>query len=173
MPTILETPRLRLREYTERDLETLAPMVGDEEQMRFYPRPKTKEEASAWISGNLSLYRKHGFGFWFMESVATSEFLGYCGIRPQTVEDLAEIEIGWHTPKKFWNQGVATEAALACRDLAFTRFNLQRLIGIIDPHNAASRRVAEKIGMRPERETVLAECPCVVYALERRSLLET
>lgn len=167
MTTILETTRLRLREYTERDLDTLAAMVADEEQMRYYPRPKTRDEASAWISGNLSLYRKHGFGFWFMESIATGEFLGYCGIRPKTVDGVSEIEMGWHTAKQVWGQGVATEGALACRDLAFDRFGLQHLIGVIDPENFASRRVAEKIGMEPERETVLDQYPCVIYAVER------
>ena len=51
-------------------------MVADEEQMRFYPRPKTREEASAWISRNLALYEERGFGFWLIAARGTSEFLG-------------------------------------------------------------------------------------------------
>lgn len=50
-------------------------MVEDEEQMGFYPRPRTRDEASAWIDRNLSLYEEHGYGIWFIESIATSEFL--------------------------------------------------------------------------------------------------
>lgn len=165
MTTILATTRMRMREYTDGDLETLAAMVTDEQQMRFYPRPKIRDEASAWVNRNLSLYREHGFGFWFMESIETAEFLGYCGIRPH--DALAEIEMGWHTRKKFWNQGLATEAALACRDIAFNRFGLQRLIAIIEPRNVSSLRVAEKVGMRPERKTVLDDYPCVIYVVER------
>jgi hypothetical protein len=45
-------------------------MVADEDQMRFYPRPKTRDEASAWISRNLVLYKEYGFGFWFIESLS-------------------------------------------------------------------------------------------------------
>jgi ribosomal-protein-alanine N-acetyltransferase len=165
MATIVETSRMRLREFGEGDLDALTAMVADEEQMRFYPRPKTRKEASAWIKWNLSLYEAHGFGFWFMESIETAQFLGYSGIRPH--EKLAEIEMGWHTRKKFWNHEVATEGALACLDLAFTRFDLQRLIALIAPQNIASRRVAEKIGMQPEKEMVLDEYPCVVYAVVR------
>ena len=72
--------------------------------------------------------------------------MGYCGIRPH--DELPEIEIGWHTKKTYWNQRLTTEAALACRSLAFDRYALDRLIGIIDPQNLPSIRVAEKIGMR-------------------------
>jgi RimJ/RimL family protein N-acetyltransferase len=166
MMTILQTPRTRLREFTEGDLDTLADMVADEEQMRFYPRPKTRGEASDWIKRNISLYEQHGFGFWFIESVATGDFVGYCGLRPH--EELPDIEIGWHTNKKYWNQGLATEAAHACRDLAFDRFALDRLIGIVDPDNVASVRVAEKIGMRAERAATFDGYRCIVYAVERR-----
>jgi RimJ/RimL family protein N-acetyltransferase len=167
--TILETPRLRLRPFTIRDLDPLAAMVADREQMRYYPRPKTRAEASAWINRNLSLYEEHGLGFWFIESIATAEFLGYCGIRPQPINGVDETEIGWHTRKRFWNKGVATEAALACRNLAFARFGLQRLMGLIDPRNLASLRVAAKIGMQPEREVLLDDYPCVVHVVERHA----
>ena len=167
MEAILETPRLRLRPFASRDLDALAAMVEDEEQMRFYPRPKTRDEASAWIDRNVGLYRDHGLGFWFIESIATAEFLGYCGVRPLPIDGVDETEIGWHTRKAFWNQGVATEAARACRDLAFARLGLPRLIALIHPHHSASLRVAEKIGMRPERETVVDDYPCVIYAVER------
>lgn len=165
MATILETTRIRLREFTERDLDTLATMVTDEGQMRFYPRPKTRDEASAWIRRNVRFYQEHGFGFWLMESTTTADFLGYCGIRRH--DELHDIEMGWHTMKTYWNQGFATEAALASRDLAFSRFALERLIGVVDPKNVASIRVAEKIGMRPERKTVLEGDAWIIYAIHR------
>ena len=166
LKAILETSRTRLRRFTTRDLDVVAAMVKDQEQMRFYPRPRTRDEASAWIDRNLSLYEKHGFGIWFIESIAASEFLGYCGVRPITVEGVEETEIGWHTRKKFWSQKFATEAARACRDLAFSQLGAERLIALIDPTNVASVRVAEKIGMRPEREAVVDDYACVIYAVE-------
>jgi len=165
---ILETQRLKLREFSEDDLDDLAAMVADEDQMTFYPRPKTRAEASAWISRNLVQYKKYGFGFWLIESLATSGFLGYCGIRPLALEGASEIEIGWHTKKESWNQGIATEAAMAARDLAFRRFGVLRLVAIIHPDHIASRRVAENIGMHDERTTILDEdYPAVIYAVER------
>lgn len=167
MTTLLETRRVRLRQYRHDDLDELAAMFADEETMRYYPRPKTREEALAWIEWSLELYAEHGFGLWVMESTSTSAFLGDCGLTPQMVEGVSDIEIGWHTKKEFWKQGFATEAALACRDMGFDSFGLTRLISIIDPENIASRRVAEKIGMRPERMAVHDDYPCVIYAIER------
>jgi RimJ/RimL family protein N-acetyltransferase len=150
---IAQTERLRLREFSERDLDELAAMVADEEQMRFYPRTKTRDEAAAWISRNLALYKECGFGLWHIASLASSCFLGYCGIRP--LSGTSEIEIGWHTKKTCWKQGIATEAATAVRDLAFRRFRLTRLVAVIHPDHAASRRVAEKIGMHYEKTTIV------------------
>jgi RimJ/RimL family protein N-acetyltransferase len=165
--TILETQRLRLREFDLDGLDELAAMVGDGEQMTFYPRPKTQDEACAWLERNRAFYKEFGFGFWCLEARATSAFLGYCGIRPLTLEGASEIEIGWHVLKTAWNQGIATEAATAARELAFGRFGLSRLVAVIHPDHLASRRVAEKIGMRQERTTVLEDdYPAVIYTTD-------
>jgi RimJ/RimL family protein N-acetyltransferase len=164
---ILETQRLKLREFNQDDLDDLEAMVADADQMTFYPRPKTRDEASAWISRNLSLYKECGFGSWFIESLPSSGFLGYCGIRPLTLDEgTAEIEIGWHIRKTVWNQGIATEAATAVRDLAFTSFALSRLVAIVHPDHIASRRVAENIGMHVEKTTILDDgYPAAIYAI--------
>jgi RimJ/RimL family protein N-acetyltransferase len=163
-PPIVTTRRLTLREFSHDDLDELAAMVADEDQMMFYPRPKTRAEASAWISRNLDLYREHGFGFWLVESRETSEFLGYCGIRPLNLEGASETEIGWHTRKTSWNQGIATEAATAARDVAFKHFGLSRLVAIVHRDHVASRRVAENIGMYSERSVLLDGYSALVYA---------
>ena len=65
----LMTDRLRLREFRDDDLDVLAAMVGDDEQAAFYPRPKTRAEAAAWIRRNLGLYATHGFGSWLIEAL--------------------------------------------------------------------------------------------------------
>jgi RimJ/RimL family protein N-acetyltransferase len=173
MTPILETRRLKLREFSQDDLDDLAAMVADEDQMRFYPRPKTRDEAAAWISGNLGYYREYGFGFWLIESLHTSDFLGYCGIRPLALEGTSEVEIGWHTKKTSWNRGIGTEAATAARDLAFECLGLTRLVAIIHPDHTASRRVAEKLEMEAERATILDDdYPSIIYAAEAQARTE-
>jgi RimJ/RimL family protein N-acetyltransferase len=166
MTPVLETPRLRLREFGQDDLDDLAAMFADPEQMTFYPRPRTRDEASAWIDLNQGVYASHGFGSWFIEDLSTSEFLGHCGIRPLVLEGTSEMEIGWHVRKSHWGRGIATEAAIGARELATDRFGLSRIVALIHPGHVASRRVAENIGMRAERTTVLEDdYPAIVYVL--------
>lgn len=165
--TILETERVRLREFTHRDLDALAAMVADAEQMGFYPSTRSRDEAQQWIERNRALYATHRFGFWLIEDINGRTFLGYAGIRPITIEGADEIEMGWHTAKDVWNQGIATHAAAACRDLAFTRFAMSRLVATIDPSHTASLRVAEKIGMQLEKEASLDGWTCLVYSVSR------
>ena len=52
-------------------------------------------------------------------------------------------------------RGYATEAAVACRDYARTALRVSRLIAIIHPDNRPSQRVAEKIGLRPEKRSLV------------------
>ncbi len=167
MKTVLRTARVALREFTAPDVDVVAAMMADGDQMRLYPRPRTKEETKAWMKRTMDLYQNHGFGLWFIESVESSEFLGYCGIRPRMVEGAEEVEMAWHTMKHVWNKGVATHAATACRDFAFTRLDVPRLVAIIDPDNPASMRVANKIGMQLEKETVVDGWHCLLYSVER------
>lgn len=159
--------RVRLREFRDSDLDALAAMVADLEQMAFYPQPRTRDEAAAWIRRNRALYETHGFGSWLIELIPFSCFAGYCGIRPLELDGVAEVEIGWHVHKRLWNQGVATEAAAMACATAASRFTLSRLIALIHPDHIASRRVAEHLGMRAERTALLdGDYPAVVYAAE-------
>lgn len=167
MSTILLTRRVVLREFTEDDLDVVAALMADRDQMSLYPRPRTRNETDRWIHHNLRLYEDHGFGFWLMEALEGSDFFGYCGIRPVTIEGVEEIEMGWHTKKEFWGQGLATEAAIACRDVAFSRLKIPRLVATIDLDNPPSERVAQKIGMELEKQMVLEGWPCLVYSVER------
>ena len=160
---VAETPRLRLRRLRTADLEDVVAIVSDPEQMRYYPRPKTRDEVRAWLDWNLSLYEQHGFGTWAVETGGA--FAGYCGIRPVTVGGADEVELAWHMSKAHWNRGLGTEAATLASDLAFTQYGLTRLVALIHPDNAPSRRVAEKLGMTAERELIQDEAPAVLYAV--------
>lgn len=167
MSPILETERVRLRKFTQADLDELAAMMSDKDQMWLYPRPRTRDETKMWIDRTIEHYRSHGYGFWLMESAEDGEFLGYSGIRPRVIEGTEEVEMGWHTTKQRWNQGLTTHAAAACRDFAFTQLKIRRLVAIIDTDNPASMRVAQKIGMQLEKETIVDGSHCLLYSIEK------
>ena len=152
MPIPEPTERLVFREMTEADLEPMATLLGDPEVMTYYAHPKDRAEALEWIRWNERLYREHGFGLWVIELRETGEFVGDCGLTPQEVEGVIDIEIGYHVRHSLQQRGYATEAAAASRDFARDKLGLSRLIAIIHPDNVASQRVAEHIGLTLERE---------------------
>ena len=164
--TVLTTQRLILREMTDNDLDVLAALLGDEDVMRYYPRPKTRSEAQSWINWNRQLYRDHGFGLWAVTLRATGEFVGDCGLTPQRVDNADEIEVGYRVRAGLQGNGYATEAAIAARDFARDRLGLPRLIAIINPANQPSQRVAERIGLRPEKHCTVFGQEQVIYAGE-------
>lgn len=132
----------------------MAGLLGDPEVMTYYPRPKTRDEAALWIEWNRRLYRTRGCGLWLL-STADGEFVGDCGLTPQEVDGVTELEVGYHVLPVMQGHGYATEAVAACRDFAREVLGAARLIAIIHPDNLPSRRVAEKIGLRPEKRALV------------------
>ncbi|MCR2809054.1 MULTISPECIES: GNAT family N-acetyltransferase [unclassified Microbacterium] len=145
------TPRLRFREMAPADLPAMAGLLGDADVMRFYPAPKTREQAASWIDWNLKNYVRDGHGLWIIET-SDGEFVGDCGLTWQDVNGVKRLEIGYHVLPRRQGLGLATEAAAACRDFARDRLGAEEVIAIVHPDNRASIRVAEKIGMHREDE---------------------
>lgn len=144
------TARLRFREMTADDLDDMAALLGDPVVMRYYPRPKTREEALRWIEWSRRSYAEHGHGLWIIET-HDGEFVGDCGLTWQPVDGEPSLEVGYHVVPRHQHKGYATEAARACVEHAFRALGKEHVVAIINPDNAASRRVAERIGMRVER----------------------
>jgi RimJ/RimL family protein N-acetyltransferase len=149
-----DASRLVFREMTPGDLDDMAALLGDPDVMTYYPRPKTRQEAAQWIDWNRRLYRTHGHGLWLL-ATGKGEFVGDCGLTPQVVDGVTELEVGYHVLPAFQGRGYATEAAAACRDFARAVLGSTRLIAIIHPDNRPSQRVAEKIGLRPEKRALV------------------
>ncbi len=164
---ILQTSRLLLREFTPEDADALALVLSDPQTMRFYPAPYDRAGVEQWIERNLRRYQDDGVGLWAMELTKTKEVIGDCGIILQQVEGERLYEIGYHLHRDFWGQGLATEAAIACRDWAFTHLKTDRVISLIRPENLASRRVAERVGMTVWKEVNWRGLPHCVYSIEK------
>jgi RimJ/RimL family protein N-acetyltransferase len=67
---------------TPDDLDDMATLLGDPQVMRYYPHPKNRQEALAWIAWNQRLYRERGVGLWLLTLRASGEFVGDCGLTP-------------------------------------------------------------------------------------------
>jgi ribosomal-protein-alanine N-acetyltransferase len=165
--TVLETDRLFLREMDPTDVDAIFEFLGDAETMRYYPSPKTWEETLGWIEWSRRSYAEHGFGLWASILKETGELVGDCGLTLQQVDDERFVEVGYHLNKAYWHRGLATEAAVACRNHAFDVVGVDRLIALVRPENTPSCGVAERLGLRVWRETQRAGPRHLVYSMTR------
>lgn len=92
-----------------------------------------------------------------------SRFVGRVGLHYP--EGWPDREIAWALARPFWGRGYGAEAAHATLAEAFGRLGFPRIIGLIDPANIRSIRLAERIGERLEGETVVRGHRVAIYAL--------
>jgi ribosomal-protein-alanine N-acetyltransferase len=160
----LTTGRLRLRPLARKDLDALAGLYSDPQVMRFSLGMLTREQAGEKLDEILLLSDLKGRHTYAVERLADGRFTGICGFAPQTVDGVEETELGYRLMPEFWGRGIATEAARACRDHAFGTLGLLRIVSIIEPANIRSIRVAEKIGLRFEKEANMWDRLVRIYA---------
>jgi RimJ/RimL family protein N-acetyltransferase len=161
----LMTSRLALREMTDADLDDMAALLGDEDVMSYYSRPKTRAEAGDWSAWNQRNYSDHGFGLWVVNLRSTGDFVGDCGLTFQHIDGVRELEVGYHVSASMQRRGYATEAAAGARDFARDVRGFRRLTAIINPRNIPSQRVAVKIGLKMEKRSVAPDgAEAVIYA---------
>jgi ribosomal-protein-alanine N-acetyltransferase len=178
LPVILETARVYLRRPVPGDLDDLFALYRDPQITRYIPdAPKnyaeTREELEWFLNGHP---RHPELGLWATIHKPSGQFIGRCGLLPWTIDGREEVEVAYTIARAYWGQGLATEVARALVTYGFDTLKLEHLICLIDPGNTASRRVAEKIGMRLEREVDGWEgdgIPFWIYALEKSAHVGT
>jgi RimJ/RimL family protein N-acetyltransferase len=144
----LETDRLVLRPLARSDLDAWCDFLGDPQATRLLHTPEAipdRDRATAalerWLERQeepLCMYALH-----LRDGGETAGFVGFV---PRELPWGPELELGWLLRRRHWGRGLASEAARALRPLAPSR-----VVSLIRAENAASARVAEKLGMTIER----------------------
>lgn len=149
----METERLLLRKLTPGDLDALVEIYGDPLAMRYFEKVYTRDEIrERFLNRNLARYRDPGHGMYAVERKPDGEFLGLAGPNLEEVEGERYIEVGYSFKPASWGNGYATEAAAACMRYAFKQLGVPRVVSFIDPQNQPSQRVAERNGLRLEKQ---------------------
>ena len=140
IPT-LTTDRLTLRPYARGDFDAYAAFLASD-RATLMGAPYSRDEAWTWFTNDIASWPLYGFGSLAVE--ADGRLAGFCGlIYPP---HFPEPEIGWGLYDGFTGKGYATEAARKVLDHVFETTTLASVISFIDPANASSRRVAERLG---------------------------
>ena len=152
--TKIETPRLILRQWEDRDREPWIAMNADPRVMEFFPsvygRARSEEVLRAMQRG----LDAHGYGWWAVELKSTGEFAGIAAIDDVRYDVPFEPrrEVGWRFRAEMWGNGYATEAAVAALDFARS-LGWDSIVAFTAAQNVRSRRVMERLGMtRDARE---------------------
>ncbi|WP_244598383.1 GNAT family N-acetyltransferase [Rhizobium tubonense] len=168
IPT-LTTARLILRPHRLDDFNACAALWSDPEVVRFIGGvPSTREQSWSRLLRYKGSWHFLGFGFWAIEERTTGNFIGEAGFLEarRDIEPSIEgtLETGWAMLPSAHGKGYATEALTAMIDWGRTHFPDKAMTCIIDPENAASLRVAAKLGFR---ETARADYNGEIILLSR------
>ena len=173
---MIETKRLRLREWREEDAEPFIRHLNTEAVMRWLGGVRSEEAQRGVVRDRFMRWQaERGFTFWVVERKADGALLGFCGLKiaddaGSPVEGL--LEIGWRLREDAWGQGYAKEAALATLGHAFGTVGADRVVALTVEGNAPSWGLMLRLGMtrRPELDYVGAEWaagPVIVHEMRR------
>lgn len=146
----IQTDRLVLRPWKERDFSSFRKLNADSRVMEFYPSTLTQEESDQKAKKIQANIEKNGWGFWAVSELGKDNFMGFIGLNEVTFSApfTPAIEVGWRLHFAYWGKGYATEGAKACLDYGFNTLKLDEIIAFTTAENTRSRRIMEKIGMR-------------------------
>jgi ribosomal-protein-alanine N-acetyltransferase len=161
------TPRLRIRPFEPGDERPMMDVYGDPEVMRYIPGGTLPDEQAVRtiMDEQLVAHAARGYAYYAVELVADGSLVGDAGFG--LFEPTGDVELGYTFARRAWGQGYATEAAAACLEAGLAGLDMPRIIAVADVDNAASHRVAERIGMRRQGEIEAHGRPHVLFAVQR------
>jgi len=165
---VAETERLLIRRLTRNDLPTLNELFGSLDVMQFSTTgPLAPPQVAHILDQIRQSYQNLPLSLWGVVEKPDRQLIGLCGFlwRETSAPETSELAY-WFLPR-FWGQGLATEAARACRDLAFLSPTVQSITALIEKDNIGSLRVAEKTGLEFETVTQIDRLPVLKYSLRR------
>lgn len=147
---IIQTPRLGLRTWQDSDLDPFAKLNANPKTMQFYPNTLDWAASKKMLLRIQKQYQEFGFSVYAVDLLEQQQFIGYIGFMRPSFDSYFTpcVEIGWRLDPSFWNQGLATEGALACLDYGFEQLKFKEIYSFTAAINIPSERVMQKIGLQ-------------------------
>jgi len=151
---VIDTPRLTLRRHRLDDYEACCFLTSDPEAVRMiFQSPLSREDTWHRLLRFAGHWALLGYGLFVVEEKATGRVVGEVGLADfhRELGDDFDVypEMAWMMASDVHGRGYATEAAQGVLRWAESQNAPERTVCIIDPHNGASLRVAEKLGYHP------------------------
>ncbi len=147
----IETERLVLRKWEERDIDGFVEMNADPLVMEFFPAVMSRQESEGMFERILAKQEKFGFGTPVVEERATGRFLGLCGLGVPTPSKPLPcqpcVEIGWRLSSDVWGRGIALEAAHIWLRFGFETLCSDEVVSFTSAINWRSEKVMQRLGM--------------------------
>lgn len=159
---VLQTARLTLRAIRAEDHGNLLALARDPDVMRYMHEGPPPTAADVWnrMAGALGQWALRGYGMMIVED--REGFVGRLGFfHPY---DEADPLLVYAIASRGWGKGYATEGVQAALQWIMANRRPRRIGSNIDPGNAASMRVAQKLGAVPEGTTEWAGSTLNVWA---------
>ena len=164
----METERLLIREYAERDRENFIGLFTDRAVMKFVDDGQASEEKAAQVWEKIINDRIKDGNAWAVVGKADKRYIGH-GMIGRRENSGAEWEIGYLLRKDRWGFGYATEIAVRLIDFAFDELKLERVFATVDDDHAASIKVLVKAGMKFSRYEYDDRGRFSVFSIEKNS----
>ncbi len=164
MDLVCETTRLQISHFAEDgDAAFILRLLNEPSFIRHIAdkNVRTLDDAQAYLrNGPIASYTRHGFG---LSRVALKEGgtpIGMCGLIQR--DNFPDVDMGYAFLPEYWSKGYAIEAARGVLETAVRVHVLQRVIAFVNPDNAESSRMLEKLGfvfekmvrMQPEEDEI-------------------
>ena len=137
----IETQRLLVRPFEERDLDALCAVLSDPETMKYIEPPFSCERTARFLREAGLCEPPLVFAAEDHGGVIGHVIFHACGAPDR-------YEVGWVLRRDRWGRGYASEQTAALIAKGRAR-GLKSLLIECDPRQAATRRIAEAFGFRP------------------------
>jgi RimJ/RimL family protein N-acetyltransferase len=153
---LLRTPRLLLVPLADRHLDLEVELDSDPEVMRYLDgRSRTPDEVVESHARRMAHGRQvAGLGYWIVFRPRTERPGNFVGLMmlppahgPDQPDDPSVADLGYRILRRYWRQGIATEASRALLQHAFATVGIRRVIAQTMAVNEASRGVMTAVGM--------------------------